>query len=69
MLTIYRRHLKSCEHRKKGREYRRCKCPIWVDGLIGTLEIRRSLRMRDGDKAWALIREWETKDSIDQPSK
>lgn len=34
MLTLYRRHQKSCEHRAKGRQYRRCKCPLWVDGFL-----------------------------------
>ena len=64
MLTIYRRHQISCEHRKKGRKYRRCKCPLWGDGLIGNREIRKSLRMRDWDKAQALIRKWEAESSI-----
>ena len=41
MLTIYRRHEKSCEHRASGRRYRRCQCVIWVDGFIGNREIRQ----------------------------
>jgi hypothetical protein len=32
MLTIFRRHKKSCEHRQEGRSYRRCRCPISVEG-------------------------------------
>jgi len=59
MLIIYRRHVKSCEHRTEGRTYRRCKCPIWVDGFIGQREIRESLRLRDWQKAQDLIRGWE----------
>src|SRR5215469_580783 len=43
MLTIYRRHLKGCEHRAEGRKYRRCRCPIWIDGFAGRQEIRKSL--------------------------
>lgn len=59
MLTIYRRHLKACEHRAEGRKYRRCRCPIWVDGMLHGLEIRESLEMRDWERAQRAIREWE----------
>jgi site-specific recombinase XerD len=51
MLTIYRRHKKDCDHRAEGRKYRRCQCPIWVDGFVGGTEIRRSLGTRDWQKA------------------
>jgi integrase/recombinase XerD len=61
MLTTYRRHLKNCEHRTEGRKYRRCKCPIWMDGFLGGHEIRKSLDTRDWQKAQDLIREWEAK--------
>jgi len=40
MLTIYRRHRKSCKHRAKGRKHRHCECPIWVDGYLSGHEIR-----------------------------
>jgi len=59
MLTTYRRHLKNCEHRDEGRKYRRCRCPIWVDGFLAGQEIRKSLNMRDWEKAQDTIREWE----------
>jgi integrase/recombinase XerD len=59
MLTIYRRHLKSCSHRAEGRKYRRCRCPIWADGFLGANEIRESLELRDWEKAQQRIREWE----------
>jgi integrase len=65
MLTLYRRHLKSCKHRGEGREYRRCKCPIWVDGLIGGRDIRQSLQTRDWQKASDRVHEWESRDSKD----
>ncbi|MGB0115884.1 MAG: tyrosine-type recombinase/integrase [Terriglobales bacterium] len=68
MLTIYRRHLKSCKHRAEGRGYRRCKCTIWVDGTIGQREIRESLRLRDWQKAQDTIREWEAEGEITQES-
>lgn len=59
MLTIYRRHRKDCAHRNEGRKYRRCRCPIWVDGFLGNDEIRQSTHLRDWEKAQALVREWE----------
>jgi integrase/recombinase XerD len=61
MLTLYRRHLKSCAHQEDGRDYRRCKCPIWVDGVLGKEEIRASLRLRDWQKATEIMREWEAR--------
>jgi hypothetical protein len=57
MLTLYRRHRKNCDHRNAGRTYRRCRCPIWVDGFIGNQEIRKSTDLRDWDKAQILVRE------------
>jgi integrase/recombinase XerD len=59
MLTIYRRHLKSCSHRTEGREYRRCQCPIWVDGMLAGEEIRESLKMRDWQRAQKHVQDWE----------
>jgi integrase/recombinase XerD len=59
MLTIYRRHLKNCGHRNEGRNYRRCRCPIWVDGFLRNQDVRRSLGTRDWEKAQTTIRAWE----------
>ncbi len=62
MLTIYRRHRKSCKQNARGRKYRHCQCPIWVDGAIGGKEIRESLKLRDWQRAQDLIRQWEAED-------
>jgi len=59
MLTIYRRHRKDCAHRSEGRKYRRCRCPIWVDGFLAGIEIRKSLDTKDWEKAQDEIRKWE----------
>ncbi len=59
MLTIYRRHRRRCRRRKKGRRHRHCQCPVWVDGHLGGQEIRRSLGLRDWQRAQDIIREWE----------
>ena len=34
MLTLYRRHTKTCG--QSDRYYRRCKCPVWVEGTKDT---------------------------------
>jgi integrase/recombinase XerD len=60
MLTIYRRHRKDCPHRNEGRRYRRCRCPLWVDGRLNGVEIRKALGLRDWERAQQVIREWET---------
>ncbi len=59
MLTIYRRHRKACKQRFDGRAYRRCLCPIWLDGSLNGVEIRKSLRLRDWQRAQDLVRQWE----------
>jgi integrase/recombinase XerD len=64
MLTIYRRHLKTCDHQDEGRRYRRCKCPIWVDGQLNGAEIRKSLDLRDWTKAQEQVREWEVEGKV-----
>lgn len=61
MLTTYRRHKKTCEHRSEGRKYRRCRCPIWADGFLDGHEIRKTLNTGDWEKAQDIIREWEAK--------
>ena len=59
MLTLYRRHLKRCEHKKDGRGYRRCHCPVWVDGHLNGEDINKSLNERDWQRAQRIIRDWE----------
>jgi integrase/recombinase XerD len=68
MITIYRRHLKSCDHRGEGREYRRCHCPVWADGFLGKDELRESLKTRNWQKASEKILEWETRGSREAPT-
>src|ERR1700746_3037591 len=68
MLTIYRRHRKTCKQRMAGRDYRRCLCPIWVDGSLNGIEIRKSLRVRDWQRAQELVRRWEAEgQQIEKP--
>jgi integrase/recombinase XerD len=66
MLTLYRRHRKNCKQREDGRSYRRCYCPIWVDGLLAGAEIRKSLKTRDWQAANELVRRWEAEGKRDE---
>src|SRR3974390_1711277 len=63
MLTIYRRHRKDCPHGSDGRKYRRCRCPIWVDGFLAGHDIRKSLDVADWEKAQDIVREMEATES------
>ena len=67
MLSIYRRHKKSCGHRSEGREYRRCRCPIWVDGSLAGQEIRKALDELDWERAQKTVREWEANGELPAP--
>jgi site-specific recombinase XerD len=52
MLTIWRRHTKSCPHRTRGRDVLKCNCPLWADGYIdGKRVLRQSLGTRDMARA------------------
>jgi integrase/recombinase XerD len=62
MLTFYRRHKKNCEHRREGRKYRRCRCPIWVDGFLAGVELRESLKTRNWQRAQNIVTEWEAEE-------
>jgi len=49
MLTLYRRHTRSCG--QKDRYYRRCKCPVWVEGTTNDGEyIRHSLKLTSWER-------------------
>jgi integrase/recombinase XerD len=70
MLTIYRRHQKSCPHKQEGRLYRRCKCVIWVDGTLDGKEIRESLKITSWERAQEIVRDRETSGTTgDQPQR
>lgn len=59
MLTIFRRHSRKCPHRTKGREWRKCNCPINLEGQLGAKYIRESLGVRSWEAAQAKVRELE----------
>lgn len=69
MLAIYRRHLKNCVHRAKGRAYDRCLCPLWADGLLkGEGEIRVSLKTNEWGAAQKTVRDWEANGGRNAPA-
>lgn len=55
MLTLYRRHLKRCS-KAADRFYKRCSCPMWVEGTATGEYIRRSLRTGSWERAVDLAR-------------
>lgn len=57
MLTLYRRHIAKCG--QTSRRYRRCSCPVWVQGTLGGEEIRKSLDLTSWEAAETLIRGWK----------
>jgi hypothetical protein len=61
MLNLYRRHLKTCQHRAKGQNYTKCSCPIWCDGELDGKRFRRSVGLRDWSRAVKRAEKWEAK--------
>jgi integrase len=58
MLTLYRRHTRACG--RKDRYFRRCKCPVWVEGTTDAGEyIRRSLKLTSWERGEEKKRELE----------
>ncbi|MDP9054619.1 MAG: tyrosine-type recombinase/integrase [Acidobacteriota bacterium] len=51
MLSLYRRHLKTCPYFAKGTAHTKCSCPIWCDGELDGKRYRRSLEVRDWQRA------------------
>ncbi len=51
MLTLWRRHEKSCKHSAKGRAHVKCQCPVWADGMLNGQRVRSSMKTRDWARA------------------
>jgi len=60
MLHLFRWHSMSCPHYHKGRQYKKCLCPIWVDGYIEGKRINYSLKIRDWSLAQRRVRDIES---------
>lgn len=61
MLTLYRRHLKRCS-KTDDRYWKRCSCPMWVEGTVSGTYIRRSLQTASWERAQNLAHEIEIAD-------
>ena len=55
---IYRRHVKSCSHRRQRRRYWQCQCPCWVDCRKNGVRIHKSTNLTDFEKARSLEELW-----------
>jgi|SRR5579863_7054930 len=61
-MHIWRRHTAKCPHRDKGREFRKCSCPLWADSYWdGRRAFRVSLKTRD------MVRALKKAATLDQP--
>jgi site-specific recombinase XerD len=47
MLIVHRRHADACPHRHKGRDFRKCDCPLWIDWRVDRKRIQKPLGTRD----------------------
>ena len=59
MLTVFRRHARTCPHRLKGRDWRKYGCPLAVKGRVNGKLIRKALGTRAWDVAQVLARDIE----------
>jgi integrase/recombinase XerD len=66
MLTLYRRHLKRCS-KADDRYWKRCSCPMWVEGTVKNTYIRRSLHTASWERAQGLAQEIESADDPKAP--
>ena len=58
MLKVYRRHNPAkCSHTE--RDWRRCTCPLWVDGTLNRKRYHKTLRTRDWARAQKLAQDLE----------
>ncbi|MGE0393083.1 MAG: tyrosine-type recombinase/integrase [Vicinamibacterales bacterium] len=64
MLRLYRRHRKTCP--QTSERYRRCACPIYVEGTVGGESIRKSLDLTSWTAATNVIAKWNTAGKIGQ---
>jgi hypothetical protein len=50
--------MKGCPHRL--RTYKKCGCPIWVQGTFHGKWMKKSLDLRNWEAAQKLVRDWES---------
>jgi integrase/recombinase XerD len=62
VLHLFRRHYPPCPH--KSRRYRRCTCPLWVQGSLGGEWIKKSLNVTSWEAASDLVTAWTASGQI-----
>src|ERR1700730_16793887 len=62
MLTLFRRHVKACL--QTSRRYRRCQCPIHVEGSLRGEKIRKSLDLTSWEAGSDLVAAWNASGAI-----
>ncbi len=62
MLRIYRRHRLVCGHRSE--RYRRCQCPIHVEGSLDGEQVRKSLDLNSWEAASDLVAKWNASGQV-----
>jgi excisionase family DNA binding protein len=72
MLTLFRRHTKSCKDRHggkdKGRKFRKCDCPLHAEGTMLGVMYRRALDTGDWSIAQKRLRQIEERGAWDEPA-
>ena len=58
MLSVYTRHSKNCA-KKEDINWRRCRCPKWINGTLDSRFIRKTAKTRSWEKDEDLKRHWE----------
>src|SRR5665213_313759 len=59
MLTLHRRHKKSCPHTDRYIKLDAHRCPMWVEGMLDGVYRRESLKVSSWEKAEQIRREME----------
>jgi integrase/recombinase XerD len=64
VLNLFRRHRAECPGRSKGRRYRRCDCPIHVEGSLRGEYVRKALNLTSWEAASDLVAAWTASGEI-----
>src|SRR5262249_36987440 len=56
---LYRRHLAVCNQKAAGRQWKRCHCPVWIQGTLVGKPIRKALDVTSWERAEQLKRDLE----------
>ena len=59
MLTLYRRHKRTCPHTDRYLKQDAHRCPVWVEGIVRGVYRRHSLKVSSWEKAEQMRRELE----------